>query len=141
MVCPICSLDFAPRVKNQRFCSMKCKRQKAKNDWRQANQKKHNLPSASIGAIHEYLVGIDLLRRGFHVFRALSPSSPGDLAVLVGDRLLLVEVTTGIRLKTGTLSYPKHSNQQFHSLAVVEHSGTITYIPELTLSIADNLPS
>lgn len=39
-------------------------------------------------------VAVDLLSRGYNVFRALSPSCPCDLAVLKNGKLVRVEVRT-----------------------------------------------
>jgi hypothetical protein len=89
------------------------------------------VPTATVGAINELLVGIDLLKRGLPVFRALSPSSPGDLAVLLDNKLVIVEVTTGSRTIRGVLVYPLHKGQAYDVLAVVERSGKIIYTPDL----------
>lgn len=115
------------------FCSAKCGNAHNAEKWRKMNGKRLPIPSATVGAIGEYLVGIDLMKRGHHVFRALSPSSPGDLAVLIDKRLVLIEVTTGSRSITGKLSWAPHlrHKETYDVIAIVEHCGTITYIPEL----------
>jgi len=50
--------------------------------------------TSTIGATSELLVAADLLRRGFEVFRAVSPTCSCDLGVLRDGRFLRVEVKT-----------------------------------------------
>jgi hypothetical protein len=77
------------------------------------------------------MVSGDLMKRGYHVFRALSPSCPCDLAVLKDNNLVLIEVTTGYRGKDGKHSFPEHKNGRYDVVAVVFHDGEIIYKPSL----------
>lgn len=90
------------------------------------------MSTGTVGTIQELAVSIDLLRRGMAVFRALSHSCPFDLAVLVGAKLVRVEVTTGYYTKAGKLSSPKESKDRskFDVLATVTTSG-IVYQPDI----------
>jgi hypothetical protein len=140
--CLNCGIEITPEVrqsghrhkghKHLRYCSVKCRSEFWRKKWQAVNSERPALPSATVGAIHEYVVGIDLLRRGWPVFRSLSPACHCDLAVVAGGELLLVEVTTGFRTIAGALSWPtKRASYVFDVLAVVEKNGQITYIPEL----------
>ena len=131
-VCSHCGRLLTGR--GYKYCSKECLKQGNAEKYRKVNGERWSLATATVGAIHEYIVGIDLLKRGHHVFRALSPSSPGDLAVLMGKRLVIVEVTTGSRSTKGVLTYPPHKNGSHDVIAVVERAGTITYIPDLFAS-------
>jgi hypothetical protein len=52
-----------------------------------ASQRGLNLvPNGTLGAERELLVAAELMLRGYHVFRALSPSSPCDLIAYREDR-------------------------------------------------------
>ncbi len=115
----------------RKFCSNPCRRAWYAKKYLEVNNFRWKLPTATVGAIHELLVGVDLLRKGYAVFRALSPSSPGDLAILMKGKLLIVEVTTAARSAQGKLFYHKHPKQSHDLIAAVEHNGTITYIPDL----------
>ena len=86
--------------------------------------------TGTVGAIHELVVSIDLMKRGLPVFRALSSACACDLGVLCNGRLLRFEVTTGYIGCKGSLSYPKHKKQNFDVIAVVSPGG-ITYLPAL----------
>jgi hypothetical protein len=130
--CMICGKELTEKAR-KKFCSRTCRRVDEKRRYRGVNPVS-GIPSATVGAMHELIAGIDLLKRGFHVFRSLTPSAPGDLMIMNGDKkTLMVEVTTGTRAVSGKLMYPSHKKYEhlFDVIAVVEKDGNITYIPEL----------
>ncbi|MGH3427951.1 MAG: group I intron-associated PD-(D/E)XK endonuclease [Mycobacteriales bacterium] len=115
------------RRSNRRYCSAGC-RDKNPECLRYGRR----LTSATTGAIHELEVSCDLLKKGYEVFRALSPSCSCDLAILKDGRLLRIEVRTGHLLKSGKLSYARDrtdEGRQDH-FAVV-YGGGIRYEPTL----------
>jgi hypothetical protein len=59
-------------------------------------QRYPHLSSGTTGAIGELKVSVDLMERGFELFRALSPASSCDLIASRGERFFRVEVRTGI---------------------------------------------
>lgn len=64
---------------------------------RQRHLKANPLLSAdtsTTGAIGELQVAVDLLRLGYQVFRAMSPSCPCDLVVMKNGKAVRVEVKT-----------------------------------------------
>ena len=90
------------------------------------------MTSSARGAFCELVVAADLMRQGFEVFRALSPGSPCDLAVLWGARLLRVEVRTAYRTPAGTLYCSRRSRTQPDIWAmVIRHDQEIVYDPPL----------
>ena len=127
--CKQCGAPLIRKNKSAVYCSIKC-RQKFYSNLYSGRNIKHNIPAGSVGAMHELLVAADLLKNGFNVFRAVSPCSPGDLAILREKQLLIVEVTTGTRTSTGALMYPPHTKGTHDIIAIVEYSGKITYIPD-----------
>jgi hypothetical protein len=78
-------------------------------------------------------VAVDLLSRGFHVFRALSHSCSCDLAIVKDGKLIRVEVTTGHSNKNGTIGYPAKDETKFDILAVCTKNGII-YKPDIVTS-------
>ncbi len=94
-----------------------------------------NLPTGTIGAIGELAAGADLLRRGYEVFRALSPACSCDLIALRDGRLLRIEVRTGTRnLRTGHVAWSKSPADKARSdhYCVVLGAGTeLIYDPPL----------
>lgn len=82
------------------------------------------------GAICELLVAADLLRRGYHVFRAVSPSCPCDLLAMRDNLSARVEVRKVTRAKHGGIDSGIESSverSRFDVLARVELDGTIHY--------------
>lgn len=72
------------------------------------------------------------MRRGYAVFRALSPACVCDLAIIQDGMLTRVEVTTGSITPRGARSHPKrHATDNYDLLAVVYHDGRIDYTPAL----------
>jgi PD-(D/E)XK endonuclease len=91
------------------------------------------LCTGTVGAVNELRVCIDLLARGFEVFRSVSPASSCDLAVLKDGRLLRVEVRTAHVNADGVPQFSKKDgDENDHYAAVVR--GKIIYIPELETS-------
>ena len=88
------------------------------------------LAVGTVGAIHELAVSADLLRRGYAVFRALSPSCSCDLVIMKNGVLQRVEVTSGRHTKTKIEWLPKDP-AKFDLLAVVTRDGQIHYTPEV----------
>lgn len=89
-----------------------------------------DVPSGTAGAMCELLVACDLLKRGYHVFRAVSPSCPCDLLVMREGLSARVEVRKVTRridggFPTGVGNTKERS--RFDVLARVESNGTIHY--------------
>jgi hypothetical protein len=78
----------------------------------------------NVGAVCELQVCADLLQRGFHVFRSVSPHAPCDLVVLIGCDLLRVEVRAAKKGVCSTLG-------DHDILAAVNPDGEIIYSPSL----------
>lgn len=75
------------------------------------------------------MVCVDLLRKGWHVFRAVSPQSPCDLIAIKGICTIQIEVrTAGTRSKKGKIYAPKHGK---HDVLAVVKDFQIEYSPAL----------
>jgi hypothetical protein len=92
-------------------------------------QRANTVPSGTVGAIAELLVSADLLSRGYHVFRAMSPSSPCDLLVMKDSLSARVEVRRVTRDREGNLPTGCDASERgrFDILARVEVDGAIHY--------------
>ncbi len=97
-----------------------------------ADKESRQLPTPTIGAVHELNVSIDLMRKGWHVFRALSPACPADLVAYKAPHLLKIQVTKA-RRKNRKIQYDPHKGEPFDILALSFLSGKIIYIPELPI--------
>ena len=92
------------------------------------------LSNGTIGAIAEIQVCADLMKRGYHVFRAISPSCHCDLvAYKTGETLYRIEVKKGQRSRDGSLYLPSFTPEyaeRYDILALVDDVGIIRYIPK-----------
>jgi len=135
--CLNCEGELPPPSKHSRnnsrkYCSYKCRQDFYKGKYRDFNPFKGNTPGTT-GAISELRVAIDLLSKGFNVFRSMSPNSPCDLAILKNGDLLKIEVRTTFFTASGTLNSTKHKNDDFQN---IDHYAWVTpekiiYEPEL----------
>ena len=84
----------------------------------------------TLGALNELRACADLMARGGHVFRALSPNCPCDLTVMFGERVYRVEVKTRyIGMEGSVVGIPKPDDVDV--MAYVIPSGRVYYIPDL----------
>ena len=88
-----------------------------------------DVASGTVGAIAELLVAADLLSRGYHVFRAMSPACPCDLLVMKDNLSARVEVRRVTRNMAGDLptGCTAAERGRFDVLARVEPDGVIHY--------------
>ena len=110
--CSHCKQDFMKKRINQICCSIKCvtarnnKRNKLKCQFIAFNGS-----TSTKGAIQELRVAADLLRRGYHVFRSVSPSAHCDLVILGKDKTLKrVEVRSAVKNLAGKFFFSKRGN-------------------------------
>ena len=129
-LCQFCEKPLpVPLRKGSIFCSKVCSAAKAnakyreENPYNQAHQSLLSLPSSTVGAIAELVVGIDLMSKGYDVFRAISPACSCDIVALSGNTSRRIEVRTGHRLANGKLLFSKTAKDQGRQdlFAVVVH--------------------
>ena len=119
------------RNKKADYCSDKCRRRLAAEQYKSRNYDQHELKvcTGTVGAINELRVCVDILSKGFEVFRAVSPSCSCDLAIIKNKKLTRVEVTTGHFCANGKLFSVKKDKTKFDLLAIVTKT-KIIYSPE-----------
>jgi hypothetical protein len=88
--CPTCGLEFLGR-RTKKYCSKACWPSTPKPSLSQHA----DLSTGTVGAIAELAVCHDLLRRGYAVFRSVSPNCYCDLIARRQTAVLHVEVRTG----------------------------------------------
>ncbi len=130
MTCKFCKEDFS-RKNNQIYCSLVCSRKQYKlTHYRKTFVSQNSC--VSIGAFNELLVCWDLLRKGYSVFRSVSPAAPCDLIILTKSEIFRIEVKTSRKLQTtGKIYYNKQDLRKCDILAVVVNK-IIKYIPKLS---------
>ena len=130
-LCKHCGKPIPPtRRKLALYCSPKCQRDNYFKEYHNLNPDS-GLPSGTIGALGEYRVIIDLLRRGFEVFHAASPSASCDLAVLKSNILYRVEVRTGKYSGSGKIFTTRNHRAEILAIVLPDK---IIYQPDTFLS-------
>jgi len=90
--------------------------------------------TSHVGCIGELLVTIDLMRRGYEIFRGISPACRCDLIAIKEKVSRRIEVTKGYRPTLDkTLKYRRHNVDNYDVMAIWEDDGLITYLPELEI--------
>lgn len=83
--------------------------------------------STHVGASRELRVAVDLMDRGYQVFRNMAPSGI-DLVAWGDGRFIKVEVVTGIHRADGSISWgAKPPHYEYDLIAAVLLDGTIEY--------------
>ena len=67
------------------------------------------------------------MKKGFEVFRAISPSSNFDLVAFKSGKLYSFEVRTGYINGNNKLFFPRYKKDKALVYAIVDHSSNKTY--------------
>jgi len=78
-------------------------------------------------------VCVDMISRGYYVFRSVSSSGPIDMIGMKDGKLVKVEVKTGYRRPTdGGITKPVHRHEEHDIMAVyLPEEKIVVYFPEL----------
>lgn len=128
--CPECGDSFVSRHGNRKYCTKRC----ASTRYVQYPEATYgeSISRGNAGAVSELLACADLLRKGFHVFRSVSPSCPCDIVVITPTGVLLrIEVKTArINKRTGAIYTQKAPVENYDVLCHV-FPDSITYDPPI----------
>lgn len=118
--CIQCNKKFETTRKG-RFCSNFCSYRFHRKPF-----KNSKISTGTKGSIAEFLVGVDLLQKGYEVFKSLSTNSSVDLIIKKRQFIYSVEVKSVKQFK-GTV-YLHYNNIKAHYLAIYYPiKKTITY--------------
>lgn len=132
--CDVCGKWFTPITHSHARCGSACRAELAKRRL-QANPFESVTSSSAMGAASELLVCADLLRRGWEVYRSVSPTASCDLFIFSNGVQKRVEVkTASLLIKPAPdgrmFSLPGLDFSKFDVLAVVTYDGVIHYDPK-----------
>lgn len=94
-VCAVCGEPFKGWW-NQKTCPL-CLREKRLKPKPAVGKVKPRLATGTVGTIAELKVAVDLMSRGFDVFRAMSPAASCDLMAIKEGRQFDIEVRSAAR--------------------------------------------
>lgn len=90
--------------------------------------------TGTTGTVGELIVAADLLKRGFSVYKSLSPNAPCDLIAIKKGKIIKVEVTNGYKRKDGRIMHGKKDHHySFDILAIVIDKNDISYSPDIVV--------
>lgn len=117
----------------RKYCSSRCVKSyqnKKYNSYQKDSAFVDGVSGGSVGAAHEMLVCVDLLRKGFEVFRSVSPHSKCDLIARNNGSQYTIEVRTCATRVDGSLSLSKaNMNDHYYDIyAAVTRTGGIHYL-------------
>jgi hypothetical protein len=136
--CQDCNRFFYNTKDTKRKYCYECLTKHDNDNVDRLTSKKYGINSATkIGALSELVASIDLIRKGYDVFRALSASCPCDLIIIKDGLLKRVEVRTA-SMRRGQLSYSDGDIEEGKSdiLALVLDDDVLYALPkkgEITL--------
>lgn len=131
--CKLCGKTWTrPDSYRVSYCSAPCRSAAAKAKQQEMNPRLNLISTGTVGAMHELVVCVDLLRRGYEIFRAVSPSCSCDLVALCNGKSVRIEVRTGYANKSGGFTWTNQGRDvhKYDVVAVVLHAGGIKYLPE-----------
>ena len=94
----------------------------------------HNVSTSTTGTISELRVAADLLAKGYHVFRSLSPNCPCDLVAMYNGLVMRLEVRTTRESLDGKPFVNKGRPRPEVDCYVWVLPGSITYDPITSLA-------
>lgn len=122
---------------NHTFCAPECR-----IVWINVHKKDPNsLPvigNLSLGKVCEYVVTVDLIRKGYEVFTAASPGAVYDLiaANKETDALVRIQVRAGKLGARGKVIPTNRSNNRKHDVVAAVDGDIVHYFPELPNVVA-----
>lgn len=132
-ICFQCGIKYSGKhiSKFRKYCSKLCSKTNAQITYKKLNPIMVGISPSSLGTISELRVCCDLMIKGHHVLRSISPSAPFDIAIVIGTNLLRIEVTTGYKNSKDKIIYPLKDKRKSDIIAVVTKNGDIFYDPLL----------
>jgi len=118
--CVNCGGELTDKRVNGKYkvCYADCNREYTRKKYKEHNLVLDGVTSGTTGTISELAVGIDLLSKGYDVFKSLSPNASFDIAIFRDKKFLRVEIKTGYYTILGRKIFPKGSPKKYDVLAV-----------------------
>lgn len=127
--CVTCKVEFKTTHPNAKFCSRKCKTVQIKSPY---NGFINGVDTSTTGAIAELMACVDLMKKGYEVFRAMSPSSHCDILGIKDGVVHLYEVRTGTYIESKNGKRLTWINRKAHGkemIVVTYKDHKVHYIP------------
>lgn len=116
ITCVVCKKQIKTSCYWQVTCSVECRKKRI------GTYQDTSIPSNTVGAISELIVSSDLMKKGFSVFKSLSPSCFCDVIAVKGDVTLKIEIRTGYKRANGTIFYPTKTHGKIDIFGIYDRN-------------------
>jgi hypothetical protein len=131
----VCGEWFSTQNSVKRYCSRTCQVGRKNLERKTINNGRVNgIPTGTVGAISELMACVDLMNKGYEVFRAMSPSSNCDLIGIKNEVIHKYEVRTGNYEKTADglkLSWSNQRSSGKEMLVITYKDNKVHHIPTI----------
>jgi len=124
--CIQCHTAFDSTQPHTKVCSEKCRQKRRGKIFGKYSE--FSLPTPTVGSIGEMLIAVDLFKKGYAVFRALSAACFCDLIAIKNNKSIRIECRTGYRNMNGKINFPTNVHGEIDIFAVqIISEGIIAY--------------
>ncbi len=118
--CKHCGKTFKTTNSTKLYCDTWCLRKETRNKYEKAFMFKgqRDIHRTTLGAINEYRVCVDLLMKGYEIFKSITPNCSCDLIMLKDNKIKRIEVTSGYRVN-GKIYANKHNKSKYDIMVIV----------------------
>ena len=118
-ICEVCGKEFQGQI-HYKTCSEECRKERYRKRFgRYADT---SISSGTVGAISEIMISADLMKKGYAVFRALSPACFCDVIAIKDKKILRVEIRTGYMAKNGKIFFPRNTHGEIDIFGIYERA-------------------
>lgn len=123
--CEECKENFLHYSPHAKTCGEVCRKVRAKRlSGRYADT---SIPTGTVGAISEIIISVDLMKKGYAVFRSLSQSCFCDIIAIKGKTVLKIEIRTGYKSTSGKICFPTKTHGEIDIYGIYERAGDKCY--------------
>jgi len=128
--CKFCGGDFSTGIIRQKYCSKECNqadKNKMRSDITPSWQK--NIPTSLLSQASEFVVLLDLIKKGYEPFRPVRSKMPFNILLEVDGKMIKIEVKTAHNING---KYVTTKRGKYDVLAKVVHEeNLIIYEPDI----------
>lgn len=121
IICEICSKKSTVSYKQQKTCSRECgllRKQRITGRYSCDT----TIPSGTVGAISELEISSDLMKKGYSIFRSLSPSCFCDIVAIKNEKILKIEIRTGYMTNKEKIFFPRKKHGEIDLFGIYERN-------------------
>lgn len=107
----------------------KCRNKSCESHKKRKNSLEGSVHRKNMGAYSELLIVLDLFKKGYEVYRAVSQHCSGDIICEKDGHLIKIDATTGYINLNGSYSYPPKKHKLIIAVNL-SNNGRIVYLED-----------